>query len=86
MKRFSKIKETDNRYSKLRLCFEYEANEDPVADLHDVGLLVSHGVFDVRSQHPQHTGRAYIVSDSREDLDEAQKRLRKMGWEEIPDT
>jgi hypothetical protein len=83
MKRFSKIKETDNCYSKLRFCFEYEASTDPVADLHTVGLLVSHGIRDVRSRHPRHVGRAYILSDSR--LEEAQTRLCKMGWEEMPE-
>lgn len=85
MKRFSKIKETDNQASKLRLCFDYEATEDPVPDLHDVGLVLAHAVIDVRSRHPRQMGRAYMLSDNQEDLERAQGKLRQMGWEEMPE-
>jgi hypothetical protein len=85
MKRFSRIKETDNQASKLRLCFDYEATEDPVTDLHAAGLLLAHDIWDVRSNHSHYGGQAYIFSDSREQLEEARAQLRKMGWEEMPE-
>ena len=86
MKRFSKIKETDDPYFKLRLCFEFEADEDPADDLSAVGLLVSSstvGSPDGKEQH--HKGHAYILHEGSEGLKKVQEQLRQMGWEEIPD-
>ena len=85
VKRFSKVKESDDPTYKLRLYFKFDANEDPSSDLHDVGLLVCHSIRDVRGNEPHHEGEAYTLTDSREDLEKAQERLRQLGWEEIPD-
>lgn len=85
MKRFSKIKETDSQHPVLKRYFRFEATEDPSSDLRHVGLLLAHSIRDVRSNKTQYEGEAYIRTDSREDLEKAQERLRQMGWEEIPD-
>lgn len=83
MKQFAKIGETRNAASKLRLCFEFEATEDPAADLHSVGLLVSVGVSGWHGATPKlHKGRAYVASDRREDLEAAQAQLRAKAWTE----
>jgi hypothetical protein len=52
MKRFSRIKETANEYSKLRLCFTFAADENPSSDLHGAALIISLGIHDVRSNRP----------------------------------
>ncbi len=86
MKRFSKIKETDKRKSKLRLCFEFKANEDPTADLHSAGLVISHGITGWHGEKEKHhSGRAYILTDSKEELEKAQEQLLQMGWEKTPE-
>jgi hypothetical protein len=86
VKRFSKIKETDNQFSKLRLCFEFIANKNPVADLHAVGLLASSGSFAWHGGKKwRHMGRAYILTDRKQDLEAAQDKLRQMGWQEMPE-
>lgn len=84
MKRFSKIKETDNPNSKLRMCFEFKADENPAGDLHSVGLIISHGITGWRGgKKRSHSGCAYILTDSREGLEKAQEQLRQKGWKEI---
>lgn len=84
VKSFSKIKETDKRHSKLRLCFEFKANEDPLSDLYSVGLVISRGIIGWhREKERDHSGCAYILTDSKEDLEKAQERLCQMGWERI---
>ena len=85
MKRFSKIKKKVDHNYPLTLYFDFETTENPVGDLKALGLIVNYSIFDVRSKHPHHEGRAYILSDSREGLEEAQKRLPQMGWEELPE-
>ena len=86
MKRFSKIKETDDPYFKLRLCFEFEAVEDPTDDLYGVGLLFSSSTVGLPEGKEQHyKGHAYILHEGREGLEKAQEKLRQMGWGEIPD-
>ncbi len=86
MKRFSKIKETDDHYFKLRLCFEFEADEDPTDDLYAVGLLFSSSTVGLRGGEEQHyKGHAYVLHEGREGLEKAQEQLRQMGWEEISD-
>ncbi len=85
MKRFSKIKETEDPYFKLRLCFEFEANEDPTDDLYAVGLLISSSTVGLPGGKEQHyKGHAYILHGGREGLEKAQEKLRQMGWGEIP--
>ena len=85
MKRFSKIKETEDPDSKHRLCFEFEAVEDPADDLYAVGLLFSSSTVVLRDGKEQHyKGHTYILHESREGLEKAQEKLRQMGWEEIP--
>ena len=87
VKRFSKIKKVDDPSSRLKLCFEFNANEDPSADLHSVGLLISSGPVGWHGGKEWHyLGHAYILSDSKEALENAQKRLLHMGWVEISDT
>ena len=83
MKRFSKIKETDDPYFRLRLCFEFEADEDPTDDLYAVGLLISSSTVGLPGGEEQHyKGRAYVLHESREGLEKAQEKLRQMGWVE----
>jgi hypothetical protein len=85
MKRFSTIKETEDPDSKLRLCFEFEADEDPTDDLYAVGLLFSSSTVVLRSGKEQnYNGHAYVLHEGREGLEKAQEQLRQMGWEEIP--
>ena len=86
MKRFSKIKETEDPDSKLRLCFGFEANEDPTDDLYAVGLLFSGSTVVLRGGKEQnYNGHAYVLHEGREGLEKAQEQLRQMGWEEISD-
>ena len=86
MKRFSKIKETEDPDSKHRLCFEFEADEDPTDDLYAVGLLFSSSTVGLRGGEEQHyKGHAYVLHEGREGLEKAQEQLRQMGWEEISD-
>ncbi len=86
MKRFSKIKETEDPDSKLRLCFGFEANEDPTDDLYAVGLLYSGSTVVLRGGKEQnYNGHAYVLLEGREGLEKAQEQLRQMGWEEISD-
>ena len=85
MKRFSKIKKKVDHDYPLTLYFEFEATENPVGDLKALGLIVNYSIFDVRSKPTHHEGRAYIRTDSREGLENAQEQLRKMGWEEMPE-
>lgn len=83
MRQFSRIKETDNPDSKLRLCFDFVADENPAGDLHSLGLLLSAGL--VRGAVHRYTGRVYVLTDSEEDLRRSQERLRQMGWVEMPE-
>ncbi len=86
MKRFSKIKETEDPDSKHRLCFEFEADENPTDDLYAVGLLFSSSTVVLRGGKEQnYKGHAYILHGGREGLEKAQEKLRQMGWGEIPD-
>ena len=86
MKRFSKIKETEDPDSKHRLYFEFEADEDPTDDLYAVGLLFSGSTVVLRGGKEQnYKGQAYILHGGREGLEKAQEQLRQMGWEEISD-
>jgi hypothetical protein len=83
MKQFSKIGETKNADSKLRLCFEFEATEDASSELYAVGLLVSQGVSGWHGEKSKrYMGRAYVETDRREDLEAAQAKLRTKGWRE----
>ena len=83
MNQFSKIGETRNTASKLRLCFEFEATEDPIADLHAAGLIVSLGITGWHgANEKRYSGRAYIETDRQEDLEAAQARLGAKGWTE----
>jgi hypothetical protein len=83
MKRFSRIKETVNEYSKLRLCFTFAADENPSSDLHGAALIISLGIHDVRSNRPRFEGFAYVLTDRRRDLERGQERLWQLGWQEI---
>ena len=86
MKRFSKIKETEDPDSKIRLCFEFEADEDPADDLYTVGLLFSSSTVVLRDGKEQrHKGHAYILHEGREGLEKDQEKLRQMVWGEIPE-
>lgn len=86
MKQYSKVKETRNAASKLRLCFEFKTSEDPSADLHSVGLLVSLGVSGWHgAKERSYSGRVYVETDKRPDLEKAQEQLRTKGWTEMPE-
>ncbi len=86
MKRFSKIQETKNPESVLRLCLEYKANEDPAGDLHSAGLVISQSITGWHGgSEREFWGHAYMLSDVRENLERARELLRQKGWSELPD-
>ncbi|MBE3063505.1 MAG: hypothetical protein IMZ69_00615 [Spirochaetes bacterium] len=86
MKRFSKIQETKNPESVLRLCFEFKANEDPAGDLHSAGLVIAQSITGVHGGHEwEYWGHAYVLSDAKVNLERAQELLRKKGWGELRD-
>jgi hypothetical protein len=84
---YSRVKESPNKDSKLRLCIEFRGFEDPTAVLHDLGLLVSQGVFGWHGAlRRRYQGRAYVLSDKPEDFEKAREELRRRGWTEMPDS
>lgn len=81
MKQFSRIRESENKDSKLKLCFLIKATEEPWTDLKAAGLMVSILRLNWHGQ-PAHdfSGRAYVASNRMEDLKTAQEELQKRGW------
>ncbi len=86
MKRFSKIQEIENPESRLRLCFEFRADEDPAGDLHSAGLVIAQSITGWRGESGREfRGRAYMLSDMRKSLERAQEILRQKGWGDLSD-
>jgi hypothetical protein len=86
MKQFSRIKRSHFNDCRLVLLrFDFQPDEDPVAELHSLGLEVICDIADEdKAPEPGVLASAFLITDREEMLRNGQERLRRLGWQEMP--